>query len=134
MSCSLLAAQMGRDNGGRQLSSLTLEEGLGGVAQNSWCPTLWEELLWTSGPHLVSWQGRGLVCLESLVHRLVVPHHYIPGGPFTNRCIGHSPVIRVSPKQPSPYHTPLEVALGAWAAVCSSAPLDLSVAVLESAC
>lgn len=47
MSCSLLAAQMGRDNGGRQLSSLTLEEGLGGVAQNSWCPTLWEEL-----PHL----------------------------------------------------------------------------------
>ena len=44
---------------------LTLGEELGGAAQNSWCPTPWEGLLYTSGPHLGSWQQRELVCLGS---------------------------------------------------------------------
>lgn len=44
---------------------LTMGEGLGGAAENSCCPTLWEGLLWISGPHLDSRQDGELVILGS---------------------------------------------------------------------
>lgn len=73
----------------------TLRERLGEAAWNSWDLTLWEGLLWTSGPQLGSWQDGGADVFGTLqgykIHPLVASHHCIAGELFTNRCMGHSP-------------------------------------------
>lgn len=53
--------------------------------------------VWATSGFLAA-KGAGLfgILQGNTIHPLVASHHYIPGEPFTHRCMGHRSVMRVN--------------------------------------